>query len=138
VQSKEVNSVKPVLVLLPINISEEDDELESFFGSALQEGLQSRYKVFYGASVKSVLDTESKKINCNAELCEQNVVLAFNGKLIGDSSVKKVTSGYILKLQIKNIFSDEIIESKTKTCRNCDEFRVVENLKKMGLGLDNR
>jgi len=125
---------KPNLVLLPIDVSESETPYESEYGSALQEGLQQRYTVFYGAAVENELEKEYGKIDCNTETCNQNVAIAFNGELIADGSVKAITGGYLLKLVVSNVLSSEVIETKTVPCRGCDIFSVIDTLKKVGAG----
>ncbi len=127
-------AAKPNLVLLPIDVSQQDVDLSSEYGSALQEGLQSRYTVFYGAAVEKELEKEYSKLDCNAETCNQNIAIAFNGELIADASVKAISVGYLLKLVIRNVLTSEISESQTVPCRKCDSLNVVEKLKKMGRG----
>jgi len=126
--------VKPNLVLLPLEVSESDIDLESEYGSALQSGLKERYKVFYGAAVERELEREYSKIDCDTEKCNQNVALAFNGELVADASVKKIKGGYILKLVINNVLTNEIIESPAIPCRACDSFSVLDALKQVGAG----
>ncbi len=128
------NAAKPYLVLLPIDVSEQDSELESEYGSALQEGLQKRYTVFYGAAVEKELEKEYGKINCDAETCNQNVAIAFNGELIADGSVKSIKGGYLLKLVVRNVLTSEVIETQSVPCRGCDSFSVIDQLISMGNG----
>jgi len=130
--------VKPNLVLLPMDVSEQEVNYESEYGSALQQGLQQRYTVFYGAAVEKELEKEYSKLNCDAETCNQNVAIAFNGELIADSSVKAINGGYILKLVIRNVISGEIIETETLPCRGCDAFSVISRLKEIGAGTLNK
>jgi len=125
---------KPNLVLLPLEVSEADIKLESEYGSALQSGLKERYKVFYGAAVERELEKEYSKIDCDAEQCNQNVALAFNGELVADASVKKITGGYVLKLVIKNVLTNEVLESPAIPCEGCNSFAVIRQLKKIGAG----
>lgn len=125
---------KPVLVLFPVEVVESDAGLAGDFGSALQEGLQKRYKVFYGPAIEAELEKEYQKIDCNAERCVQNVAIAFNGELVGDASAKRLDSGYLLKLVISNVLTGEIIETKTYPCRSCDEFSVLEAMQRIGAG----
>ncbi len=131
------NADKPNLVLLPIDVSQQDVELESEYGSALQQGLQKRYTVFYGAAVEKELEKEYSKIDCDAETCNQNVAIAFNGELIADSSVKYIEGGYLLKLVIRNVLTSEVIETQSVPCRGCDSFSVIDYLKQMGSGADD-
>ena len=128
----------PNLVLLPIDVSEQDADLEAEYGAALQEGLQNRYTVFYGALVEKELEKEYKKIDCDAEMCNQNVAIAFNGELIGDAAVKRIKGGYLLKLVVRNVLTSEVIEIKADPCRGCDSFDVIDHLKALGRGEERR
>tara|TARA_B110000211_G_scaffold196045_1_gene224936 strand:+ start:407 stop:1996 length:1590 start_codon:yes stop_codon:yes gene_type:complete len=131
------SAVKPNLVLLPIDVSAEDADLETEYGAALQEGLQDRYTVFYGAAVEKELEKEYSKIDCDAETCNQNVVIAFNGELIADGAVKRIKGGYLLKLVVRNVLTSQVVETKTYPCRGCDSFSVMGRLKTLGRGLNN-
>jgi formylglycine-generating enzyme required for sulfatase activity len=131
------NAAKPNLVLLPIDVSEQDADLEAEYGAALQEGLQNRYTVFYGASVEKELEKEYSKVDCDAETCNQNVAIAFNGELVADGAVKRIEGGYLLKLVVRNVLTSQVVETKTYPCRGCDSFSVIERLKTLGLGLNN-
>jgi formylglycine-generating enzyme required for sulfatase activity len=137
VLSVSLHAAKPNLVLLPIDVSQTDVELEGQYGSALQQGLQKRYTVFYGAAVEKELEKEYQKINCDAETCNQNVAIAFNGELIADSEVKKISGGYLLKLVIRNVLTSEVIETNTIPCENCSQFDVIRQLKSMGGGAES-
>jgi formylglycine-generating enzyme required for sulfatase activity len=129
----------PNLVLLPIDVTEQDSELEAEYGAALQEGLQNRYTVFYGASVEKELEKEYSKVDCDAETCNQNIAIAFNGELIADGAVKRIDGGYLLKLVVSNVLTSEVIETRTEPCENCNQFAVINFLKKIGRGekIDN-
>ena len=126
---------KPVLVLFPLEISSADSQFQEEFGSALQEGLQTRFKVFFGPAVEELLEREYEKIDCDVEQCQQNLAIAFNGELVADASAKRLGSGYILKLVITNVITNELVESKTYPCRGCDGFNVIESLKEIGMGI---
>ena len=125
---------KPVLVLFPIEVGSADSQFQGEFGSALQEGLQSRYKVFFGPAVEEELEREYKKIDCDAERCQQNVAIAFNGELVADASAKRLGDGYILKIIITNVITNELVESRTYPCRGCDGFAVIESFQEIGRG----
>ena len=127
-------AAKPNLVLLPIDVSQQDADLEGQYGSALQEGLQKRYTVFYGAAVEKELEKEYSKIDCDIDTCNQNVAIAFNGELIADSEVKAISGGYLLKLVVRNVLTSEIIETKIVPCENCSQFDVIRQLKAIGAG----
>jgi formylglycine-generating enzyme required for sulfatase activity len=128
-----VQAAKPNLVLLPIEVSKQDFDLEAEYGSALQQGLQNRYTVFYGEAVKKELKKEYEKINCDSETCNQNVAIAFNGELIADGSVKNIAGGYLLKLVVRNVLTSEVIETTTLACERCSQFDVIRRLKNIGI-----
>jgi formylglycine-generating enzyme required for sulfatase activity len=132
------NAAKPNLVLLPIDVSEQDADLEAEYGAALQEGLQNRYTVFYGAAVEKELEKEYSKVDCDAETCNQNVAIAFNGELVADGAVKRIEGGYLLKLVVRNVLTSQVVETKTYPCRGCDSFSVMGRLKTLGRGLNTR
>lgn len=125
---------RPNLVLFPIEVSAVDADFAEDFGSALQEGLTTRYTVFYGPQVEAELEKEYQKIDCDADSCAQNVAIAFNGELIADASAKRLGNGYSLKLVIRNVITGQIVETKTNPCRNCDGFAVIEAFKLLGRG----
>ena len=52
---------KIVLVLFPVQVGEADTDYGADFGSALQEGLQTRYKVFYGRPLRQNYRKNTKK-----------------------------------------------------------------------------
>jgi formylglycine-generating enzyme required for sulfatase activity len=129
-----VYAAKPNLVLLPIDVSEQDSDLEVEYGAALQEGLQNRYTVYYGASVEKELEKEYSKVDCDAETCNQNIAIAFNGELIADGAVKRIEGGYLLKLVVRNVLTSQVVETRTQPCKDCSQFTVINLLKKIGSG----
>lgn len=133
-QSVEKNSFMPSLVLLPIGMSENESDYKSEYGAALQEGLQERYTVYYGHEVEKQLEKEYARVDCDEETCAQNVAIAFNGELIADASVKKIENGYLLKLIIRNVLTNKIIETQTDPCEECNYFSVMTRLRAMGSG----
>lgn len=128
---------KPNLVLLPIDVSEQDAELETEYGASLQEGLQQRYVVYFGPAVEKQLEKEYSKIDCDTETCNQNLAIAFNGELIADGAVKRIKGGYLLKLVVRNVLTGEVVETQTSPCRDCDSFTVISRLKMLGRGSSN-
>lgn len=119
---------KPNLVLLPVSVSESDQEFEADYGTALQEALGNHYQVFYGAEVEKQLELEYAKIDCSVESCNQNLAVAFNGELLADAAVKKISSGYLIRLRITNVLENQAVISKSKTCRDCDPISVIDVL----------
>lgn len=125
---------RPGLVLFPIEVDAEDSRFEDDFGTALQQGLQTRYTVFYGSDVDKELEKEYSKIDCTPEQCIQNVAIAFNAELVGDASAKRLGNGYSIKMVVRNALTNEVVESVSVPCRNCDGFSVLDTFKDIGLG----
>jgi ankyrin repeat protein len=131
---KNTKSSKPNLVLFPLDVSESDEAFAQEYGVALQQGLSDRYTVFFGAEVERALEKEYSKLDCTVESCIQNVAITFNGELVADAAIKRTSSGALMKLQIKNIISGEVIEAKATPCRGCDELTIVDRLLRLGKG----
>ena len=127
---------KPNLVLLPIEVQNDELELSGDFGTAIQSGLQSDYRVFFGRDVETELvkiyQKLEQKIDCDAGLCNREVALAFNAKLVADSSVRKVSGGYMARLHIRNVRTGEVVRSSTLPCKGCDAFELMERLPALG------
>ncbi len=45
--------------------------------------------------------------------------------------------GFLLTLEIKNIFTDELIETLSEPCANCSSFDVISHLKRLGSGKES-
>ncbi len=130
--AQDKNDRKEALVILPIDLPKSDAQLEEYYGSAVKEALGKRYKVYYGEAVVKKLEKEYAKIGCTAERCMQNIALAFNGELVADTSITRLSRGYLIKLEIINVLTDEAVESYSITCKGCDEFDVIAKLKAIG------
>ncbi len=134
--AKSVRAGKERLVLMPLRVSEDNKNLQAVMETALVQGLQQKYEVFEGEQVtqkakeiflKETRNTASKE--CNEIRCLQNIAEAFQAELIATANVTKVEGGYLLSLNIQNIFDNEAVYTNTLPCRNCDGFQVVEKLK---------
>lgn len=96
--------------------------------------MQSRFTVYYGASVEKQLEKEYRKIDCDTETCNQNLAIAFNGELIADASAKSIQGGYLLKLVICNELTGEVLKTDAQPCEGCNQFSVINQLKLLGRG----
>jgi|GEM_PF-1581055 hypothetical protein len=130
--ASHAHAEKPNLVLLPLDLPQELLDLESEFGTSLQQGLLTDYTVFYGVEVERALEKEYSKLDCTAESCNQNIAIAFNGELVADASIKAVSSGYITKLVIRNVLTDQTVLAKTSVCSVCDEIALIANMIALG------
>ena len=98
-------AAKPPLVLVPVQgtgLSADDKEN---YRIALQESLSLDYTVFSGGVVETKLQ-KSVSTNCNVTECLQAVAIAFQGELIGRLVVTPQGNGYMLAIEIKNIYFD--------------------------------
>lgn len=126
-------NAKEVLVLLPINVEASLKNEAALFGTALQQGLSQYYEVFFGPAVEEKLKVEYAKEGCTAQSCAQNLAIAFNGELIGDTSIQKLENSYVVQLQINNIVTGQIALSLIEICDNCSKLSLIQFVKNIGL-----
>ena len=124
-------AAKPPLILMPVQGKGLTTEDRDNYRIALQEGMSSRYTVFGGAEVEKKLQKHSAK-TCDANSCLQEVAIEFQGELIGRLVVTPSGSGYVLAVEIKNIFDDKVVESRNIPCEGCNSFAVMRKLKELG------
>ena len=127
-------AAKPPLVLVPVQgpgLSADDKEN---YRIALQESLSLDYTVFSGGVVETKLQKSVSK-NCDVTQCLQEVAIAFQGELIGRLVVTPQGNGYMLAVEIKNIFDDKVIVSKNLPCEGCNNFAVIRKLKELDLAV---
>ena len=127
---------KERLVLMPMRVAEDNRNMLSAMETALVQGLQQKYVVFQGEQVANkareifLKESRNKASNeCNEIRCLQNIAGAFQAELIATANVTKIDGGYLLSLNIQNIFDNKAVYTNTLPCRNCDGFQIVEKLK---------
>lgn len=134
---KATQATKEHLVLMPLRLGEQDLPLQGAMETALLEGLQQKYEVFTGDKVdqrrKEVFTKESKKgkTDCDETKCLQDIAAAFNSELLAVVNVTKQNDGYFLAINIRNLWDDKVIYSKSTPCKGCDAYAVVDKLKEM-------
>ena len=138
-KDKAANAARPDkqrLVLMPLRVPEGSKNMQAAMSSALVFGLQQRYEVFEGERVaqkaREIFLKESRNMastECNEVRCMQNIAEAFQSELIAVAYVTKIDGGYLLSLNIQNIFDNKVVYSNTLPCQNCNDFQVVEYLK---------
>lgn len=121
---------KDAVVLLPVQGQGLEVGDKDILRVAIQKGLQQKYQVFSGAEVDKKLKKYAVK-TCDAKKCLQEVVIAFQGELVARGVAMKKSGGYILQLEIKNVFEDEVVVTESETCRKCDLFDVVDRFEVM-------
>jgi hypothetical protein len=123
---------KDVLVLLPLNVDKSLSREIQLYGTALQQGLGDRYEVYFGPAVEDQLKLEYAKEDCTAQSCAQNLAIAFNGELIGDTSIQKLENSYVVQIQINNIITGQIEDSLIEICENCSKLSLIQFVKAAG------
>lgn len=104
------------------------------YRAALVKALQNKYDVLSGDQVDKIaretFAKESKEsLECDTEKCFQNIAIALQAELIASCNVNKKSGGYILTLQVNNVLENRTIISESNSCRGCDEFQVIDQLK---------
>lgn len=136
-KGKAAKISKENLVLMPMHLPAEDRNLQGAMETALLEGLQKKYEVFTGDKVdqrrKEVFAKESKKgkLECDETKCLQDIAAAFNSELLATATVAKQDGGYFLAINIRNLFDDKVVYSKSLPCDRCTSFQVVDKLKEL-------
>ena len=138
-KDKAANAARPDkerLVLMPLRVPEDSKNMQAAMETAVVHGLQQKYEVFEGERVaqkaREIFLKESRNMastECNEVRCMQNIAEAFQSELIAIAYVTKIDGGYLLSLNIQNIFDNKVVYSNTLPCQNCDGFQVVEKLK---------
>ena len=136
--SKTAQLAKERLVLMPLRVPEEDNNLLGSMEIALVKGLQQQYEVFSGEQVakkaKEIFLKESRntaKRECDETRCMQGIAEAFQAELLATANVTKRDGGYFLALSIQNIFDNKVVYSESLACKGCDAFQVVDKLKEL-------
>ena len=134
--AKAIKESKEYLVLMPLRVAEEDQNLQGQMQSALVEGLQQKYKVFWGEEVENkarqIFHKENLKHECNEERCLQGIAEAFQSELLATAIITKQDGGYFLSLTIQNLYDHVVIFTKSLPCKGCTAFEVIDKLKELG------
>lgn len=133
--SSTVIAGKPALILLPVqgqNINRIDQE---HYRIALQKSLSRYFKVYSGGEVEKRLE-KSSAITCDVNECLQEVAISFQGELIGRMVLTSMDGGFLVAIEIKNIFDDQTIASNNIACEGCNNFDVIRELNKMTLSFE--
>ena len=133
---------KERLVLMPLQGTGIDSSYKPAMESAIAKGLFDRYKVLYGRNVEEKVKEIYKKLSeetaagqeCDDTKCMQQIGVEFQAELVATIKVLKNPQGYILVLNIINVLDNELVLSESEPCKGCDEFQVINVLKKMAGG----
>lgn len=121
---------KPGLVLLPIQGEGMSQADRDQYRGALVQKLKARYTVFSGAEVDKKLEKFAKK-TCDETKCLQEMQIHYQAELIGRVVIKKVSDGYLLTIELTDVFSDKVEYSDTRPCTGCSETGLIGALKSL-------
>lgn len=128
---------KERLVLMPLRVGDENQNMQGAMETALVQGLQLKYEVFAGEDVaqksREIFKKESRtaKKECDETRCMEDIAIAFQSELIATASVTQVEGGYLLALSIRNVMDNKAVYSNSLPCERCSAFQVVEMLKEL-------
>jgi hypothetical protein len=135
-KKSKVDQDKDRLVLMPLRLTEDIQNMQGAMETSLAEGLHEKYIVFSGAEVKAKASTVFKKATanqkCDETRCLQDIAMAFQAELVAVASVTKIDGGYLLALSIRNVYDNKSVYDKSIPCKGCDPFEVVDRLKVLG------
>ena len=133
---------KERLVLMPLQGKGISVDYKPMMESAIAEGLSDRYEVLYGRNVEEKIKEIYKKLSeetaagqeCDDTKCMQEIGIEFQAELVATIRVLKKPQGYFLALNVINIYDNKLILPKSMSCKGCDEFRVIDELRAMAGG----
>ena len=92
-----VQPAKERLVLMPLRVGDEIQNMLGAMETALAQGLQHQYTVFAGEDVakktREIFKKESAKKNCDETRCMEDIAIAFQSELIATANVTKIEGG---------------------------------------------
>ena len=130
---------KERLVLMPLQGTGIDSSYKPVMESAIAEGLSDSFEVLYGRNAEEKIKEIYKKRSevtaagevCGDRKCMQEIGRELKAELVATIRVLKNPQGYFLSLNIINIFDNELVLSEFEPCEGCNEFQIINILKKM-------
>jgi len=128
---------KEKVILLPMVVSEDTQNMLSQMQSAVVQGLEQKYLVFSGERVLQELKKAANKENhaakhdCDETRCLQDISIAFQTENVAVVHITKVEGGFLLSLSIKDVMSNQSVFDNSLTCKGCDSFQVIDKLKQL-------
>ncbi len=132
--------VKDRLVLMPLRVGKENQNMRGPMETALVEGLSQKYRVYSGDEVelktKEIYSQETQRANtakkdCDETRCLQDIGIAFKAEYVAIGNVTKIEGGYLLALNIRSITDNKDVHSKSLPCEGCSAFQVIDKLKEL-------
>ena len=124
---------KESLVLLPVQAEGLTAQSKEILRTTLYHSLAQRYQVSSGEAVDAKLRVLAQT-GCEVMDCLYSLSKTFNRSLLGRVMIVADHDDYLISLEIKNIFTDAVVESATATCPFCELSDVVTELKNLADG----
>ena len=126
------------LVLLPVESEQISRDLREGYRTVIAESLDGEYNVFTGSNVDEMLKLEFEKqckIFDNADAtsseCVQNVAGELNADLVALPKIIQTEDGYLVTLEISDVFSEQLITTYSKTCIGCKPLELTDTFRQM-------
>ena len=133
--------IKPNLVLLNVVGANISLELRNSYRVAIAQALGGEYTVFSGSSVDQMLSLEFEKlclINTDSDSvsteCVQNVAGELQAEFVAEPQVTATDEGYLITLEIKDVFTDQLIKSYAEPCIGCSQLELTQEFRAMITG----
>ena len=126
------------LVLLPVESEQISRDLREGYRSVIAEYLGAEYKVFTGSNVDDMLQTEFEKqckisddVDAASSECVQNVAGELNADLVALPKIIQTAEGYLVTLEISDVFTEQLITTYNETCIGCSPLDLTSTFQKM-------
>ena len=133
--------IKPNLVLLKVVGANISLELRNSYRVAIAQALGREYTVFSGSSVDQMLNLEFEKlcrINTDSDAvsteCVQNVAGELQAEFVAEPQVTATDEGYLITLEIKDVFTSQLIKSYAEPCIGCSQLELTQEFRAMITG----
>ena len=137
----EDGASKPNLVLLNVVGADISVDLRSSYRVAIADALGGEYTVFSGSSVDNMLNLEFEKlclVNTDSDAvsteCVQNVAGELQAEFVAKPQVTVTDEGYLITLEIKDVFTDQLIKSYAEPCIGCKQLELTQEFRAMITG----
>ncbi len=128
---------KEKVILLPLDIPAENQNMLSQMQDAVEQGLRQKYVVFSGEQVLRELKKAAEKQNrttktsCDETRCLQDVAMVFGGANVAKVHVTKMDGGYALSISIVDVMTNESVFPNSLNCEGCNNFQLLDKLKEL-------
>ncbi|MFA6010715.1 MAG: hypothetical protein WC799_12090 [Desulfobacteraceae bacterium] len=118
---------KERLVLLPVQGENLPQTELDLFQDAIKEGFSNTYEIFSGEQVQAKLQKFTVN-SCTSDECLEKIAIAFNGHLVGRVFVDRDGKDTFLRIQIKDVYTDKDVYTKTSGCTGCSKTEIMQKL----------